>query len=185
MNTKMKTNQICIAAFGIAINIICPFIAAGLRLPIYMDSIGTIFVTSILGFRYGALAGVAGSIISGLTFDIYSLYYFPVQIMTSYMTTLSIKHNFLEGKKIIWGGLVVSLPTALVSAAITAFIFGGITSSGSSYIVALLRSIGLSLTMSCILVQILTEYLDKTMAVVLTKVVLKKGASVLNYGKIQ
>lgn len=185
MNSKIKTNQICIAAFGTAINIICPFIAATLKLPIYMDSIGTIFVTSILGFKYGAIAGAAGSIISGLTFDIYSLYYFPVQIITAYMTNLSFKNNFLNGRKILWGGLVVSLPTALASSVITAFVFGGITSSGSSYIVALLRSAGLSLTMSCILVQIITEYLDKTMAVVLTKAVLKKGAGVLNYGKIQ
>ena len=185
MNSRVKTKRICIAAFGMAINIICPFIAAGLRLPIYMDSIGTIFVTTILGFKYGALAGVAGSLISGFTFDIYSLYYFPVQIITAYMTELSMKNNFLNGKKIIFGGLIVSFPTAIVSSVITAFVFGGITSSGSSYIVALLRSVGLSLTASCVLVQIFTEYLDKTMAVVITKVVLKKGAGVLNYGKIQ
>ena len=54
---------------GIAINIIGAFIALGLRLPIYLDSVGTIFIACVLGPKYAVATGVLGSLVSGMTFD--------------------------------------------------------------------------------------------------------------------
>ena len=53
MNTKkMTTYKICIIAFAICINFIGGQIALFLKLPIYLDSIGTIFVAATLGPFY-------------------------------------------------------------------------------------------------------------------------------------
>ena len=81
--------------------------------------------------------------------------------------------KWLEGIRLPMGSLAVSLPTSIASAAITAFLFGGITSSGSSYLVVLMSNLGMNLTLSCFLVQVLTDYADKLVAVLLVSAALK------------
>ena len=99
------------------------------------------------------------------SFDIYSLYYAPVQILTGLMAGWMFRTKWLRGYRLPIGGLALSLPTSIASAAITAFLFGGITSSGSSYLVVLMSKLGMNLTLSCFLVQVLTDYADKLIAV--------------------
>lgn len=174
MSNKTKIFKLCLTALGILINIVAPFIAMSFKLPIYMDSIGTVLVAAILGARYGILTGVLGSLISGVTFDIYSLYYFPVQILTATMTSYVFKHEHLL-KHTCLSGFLISFPTALASSLVTAFVFKGLTPSGSTYIIYGLAGMGLNLTLSCFIGQIFTEYCDKLLALIIAKNVIKKG----------
>ena len=82
MNKTVNVKNITLVGMGIAINIVGAFIALGLRLPIYLDSVGTIFIACVLGPKYAVATGVLGSLVSGMTFDVYSLYFAPVQIST-------------------------------------------------------------------------------------------------------
>ncbi|MBH9787394.1 ECF transporter S component, partial [Clostridioides difficile] len=50
---------------------------------------------------------------------------------------------------------------------ISAFLFGGMTSSGSSYIVQILKVLGLGDVFSVFVTQVFTDYGDKLLAVVL------------------
>ena len=175
MNTERKFTVVkqCMIAIGIVINIVGAFLALNLRLPVYLDSIGTVLVSGLLGPVYGMVTGVLGSLISGITFDIYSLYYAPVQLFTGLMAGLVFRTVWLKGWRLPIGSLAVSLPTSVVSAMITAFLFGGITSSGSSYLVVLMNNLGMNLTLSCFLVQVLTDYGDKLIAVILVTATLR------------
>lgn len=170
---NFTTLKQCMVALGIVLNIVGAFIALNLRLPVYLDSIGTVLSGALLGPVYGVATGVLGSFISGITFDVYSLYYAPVQILTGLMAGWMFRTKWLRGYRLPIGGLALSLPTSIASAAITAFLFGGITSSGSSYLVVLMSKLGMNLTLSCFLVQVLTDYADKLIAVLLVAVVLK------------
>lgn len=157
--------KISIVGFGIALNIVGAFIALNLRIPIYMDSIGTIMAAALLGPLYGVLTGLCGSIVSGVSFDIYSLYFAPVQIFTGLLSGLMFKAGFMKKFKMPIGVLAVSIFSSLVGAIIAAFLFGGITSSGSSYIVAVLSNLGVNKVISVFIVQFLTDYADKFIAV--------------------
>lgn len=57
MNTERKFTVVkqCMIAIGIVINIVGAFLALNLRLPVYLDSIGTVLVSGLLGpgLRYG------------------------------------------------------------------------------------------------------------------------------------
>ena len=170
---NFTTLKQCMVALGIVLNIVGAFIALNLRLPVYLDSIGTVLSGALLGPVYGVATGVLGSFISGITFDIYSLYYAPVQILTGLMAGWMFRTKWLRGYRLPIGGFALSLPTSIASAAITAFLFGGITSSGSSYLVVLMSKLGMNLTLSCFLVQVLTDYADKLIAVLLVAAVLK------------
>ena len=65
----MTTYQISIIALGVVLNVLGALLALTLRLPIYLDSIGTIFIACLLGPKYGVLTGILGSFVSGITFD--------------------------------------------------------------------------------------------------------------------
>lgn len=167
MEKKMDVKKIAIVGLGIALNIVGAFVALMLRLPIYMDSIGTIMVACLLGPRYAILTGVGGSLISGMTFDIYSLYFAPVQISTGLFAGYMYRSGLLSGKKTPLGVFIVTLPTSIISAIIAAKLFGGVTSSGSSYIVQLLKVIGMPDVASVFVTQVVTDYVDKFVAVIL------------------
>lgn len=172
----MKRNQNfllkeCMTAMGIAVNIAGAFIAANLHLPIYMDSIGTILNAALLGPGWAMLTGVLGSLASGVLFDVYSLYYAPVQLITGCLAGLLFKSIWLKGRRMVIGTFFFSLPLSLASAVITAFVFGGITSSGSSFLVQIMTKLGMNLTLSCFVVQVVTDYADKLAAVLIAAAV--------------
>lgn len=173
MNKTVNVKNITLVGMGIALNIVGAFIALNLRLPIYLDSVGTIFIACVLGPKYAVLTGVLGSLVSGMTFDIYSLYFAPVQISTGLLAGLMYNKGFLKGAKTPLGVFLFTLPTSLISAVIAAFLFGGVTSSGSSYIVQILSHFNVPMVVSVFITQVFTDYADKFLAVVLVGLVVK------------
>ncbi len=168
-NTSVK--NIALIGLGISINVVGAFIALNLKLPIYLDSIGTILIAAILGPKYAIVSGFLGSIVSGMTFDIYSLYFAPVQISTGLLAGFMFKKGMLEGKKTVIGTFIFVLPTSIISAMIAAVVFGGVTSSGSAYIVQALEVLSIGNLLSNIfLTQIVTDYADKLLGVTLVKI---------------
>ena len=139
---RVSTYKICIVAFAICINLVGGQIALFLKLPIYLDSIGTVFIASTLGPIYGMLPNVISGLFMGMTVDVYSLYYAPVGI-------------------ILVAALVITLPSTIVSSCITAFLFGGITSSGSTVLVQLLAKTPMGMVGACFVVQFFTDYIDR------------------------
>lgn len=167
MNKKITTSELTLIGLGISLNAIGAFVALNLRLPIYLDSIGTILIACILGPKYAVITGICGSMVSGMTFDVYSFFFMPVQISTGLISGLMYKKGFLKGVKTPLGVLAFSIPTSIISAIIATFVFGGITSSGSSYIVQVLSSLGITQVVSVFITQVLTDYTDKFIGVML------------------
>lgn len=167
MNKNVNVRNISLIGLGIALNIMGAFIALSLRLPIYLDSIGTILIACLLGPKYAVITGICGSLVSGMTFDIYSLYFAPVQISTGLLAGLMYNKGLLEGKKTPLGVLMFTIPTSIISAVIAAYLFGGVTSSGSSYFVQIMRAIGMPDVLSVFVIQVFTDYIDKFAAVAL------------------
>ena len=85
---KISVQKICMIAFAICINFVGGQIALFLKLPIYLDSIGTVFVAAVLGPFYGMLPNLLSGLLMGMTVDIYSLYYAPVGILLGFVTGL-------------------------------------------------------------------------------------------------
>lgn len=172
---KKRTQIQVVIAFGITLNVMGAFIAMTFSIPFYMDSIGTILVAGLLGPKYAILTGILGSITSGMTFDMYSFYYAPVQMSTGFFASILYHSKWLKGKMMPIGSLLVGIPTSLLSAVITACLFNGITSGSSSTFVIVLNHMGIPLILSILLVQVVTDYLDKLMAVYVTNLIIERG----------
>ncbi|MDO5293433.1 MAG: ECF transporter S component [bacterium] len=172
MNRKSTPYKLTIVALAAVINILGGHLALALKLPIYLDSIGTVLVAAILGPVYGIIPGLLSGLITGVTGDIYSIYFAPVQIVTGIMAGMLFRTKWVKGKRMPLGVLAITVPGTLVSASISAILFGGVTSSGSSVIVFVLRKLGVSMTASVFAVQIITDYVDRFLAVALVAVIL-------------
>ena len=169
---KISVHKITLIALAIVINIVGSYIALGLHLPIYLDSMGTIMTAILLGPFYGLFPGVLSALITGMTSDIYALYYMPVGIVLGVMTGFVFQKN--KSNKLFVKSFCISVPASLISACITANLFGGITSSGSTMLVQLLAKTPLGLMLSCLIVQFFTDYFDRLLSLWLVFSVIKK-----------
>lgn len=169
---KINVHKITLIALAIVINIVGSYIALVLHLPIYLDSMGTIMTAILLGPFYGLFPGVLSALVTGMTSDIYAFYYMPVGIVLGIVTGFVFQKN--KSNKLFVKSFCISVPASLISACITANLFGGITSSGSTMLVQLLAKTPLGLTLSCLIVQFFTDYFDRLLSLWLVFLVIKK-----------
>jgi energy-coupling factor transport system substrate-specific component len=163
----ISVRKMCVIALAIVLNVIGGQIALLFHLPIYLDSMGTIMIAMLYGPVYGMLPPLLYGLVMGFTLDIYSLYFMPVGLMLGLMTGLVSRYFSLKNWRMIPGAMLITIPGTIVSSIITAVLFGGITSSGSTVIVQVLNKAGLGLTASVFIVQILTDYLDRLLSLVI------------------
>lgn len=166
MNKKISVFHLCLIAFAICINIVGGQIALALRLPIYLDSMGTFFIAAICGPVYGMIPNALSGVVMWMLGDIYALAYAPVGMILGFLTGLIWQKKKKGLAWLVFAAFVVTVPTSIVSAIITAKLFGGITSSGSSVIVQLLKK-PLGLTMACFVVQLITDFVDRVIGLFL------------------
>ncbi|HGD0159209.1 TPA: ECF transporter S component [Streptococcus agalactiae] len=164
--TKSPARLISFISIAIAINLVGANLALFLRLPTYLDTIGTLLIAVILGPWYAASTAFLSALINWMTTDIFSLYYSPVAIVVAIITGILIKRN-CKPSSLLWKSLIISLPGTIIASVITVILFKGITSSGSSIIAQFLHGIGLDMTSSLILVQVGTDYMDRLISLIL------------------
>ena len=120
----------CFLALAAVLNIAGANIALLLRIPLYLDTLGTFLSAMLFGPFYGMIPGLLSGLLTGFTTDIYSLFYLPVQLVTALAAGFLFTRNLFKTGKylILLYAVAVTVPGTIVSASITAFLFGGITS---------------------------------------------------------
>lgn len=172
MTKQFSAQKIALIALFIVINIVGGHLALYTRLPVYLDTIGTLLGSAFFGPIGGVITGVLTALINGATGDLFSIYYMPSQITVALMAGLVYKKfKPTDIKNIWWLALVISLPATIVSTIITVMLFHGITSSGSSMIVQVLHSMGINEVVAVFLVQVGTDYLDRLIGVYVVAIV--------------
>ncbi|MVB10845.1 hypothetical protein CAFE_15430 [Caprobacter fermentans] len=171
---RVSTIKITITALCAVINIVGAYIALTLRLPIYLDSIGTILSSALFGPALGGLTACISGIFSGVTSDVYSLYFIPAGMITGLISGFLFRTSWFRKWKLPLAVLFLTVPGTIVSSCITAFVFAGVTSSGSSALVQILHQIGFSMVVSAFIVQILMDYLDRLITVVIVSSLLSR-----------
>lgn len=158
---KGSTNNLMFMSLAIVINFIGCTLALILRLPVYLDSIGTIFAAITMGPVGGCVVGALTALINGFTMDPVSLYFIPTQVILGLMAGIFFNKMQLKGLKATGAVFLMGTVIAMVSSLIVVWVFGGVTSSGSSLIVALLKNLGVDLWVSVFVTQVVTDVLDK------------------------
>ncbi|AFS39889.1 ECF transporter S component [Leuconostoc gelidum] len=172
MTKHVSAQKIALIALFIVINIVGGHLALYARLPIYLDTIGTLLGSAFFGPIGGLFTGILTALVNGTTGDLFSIYFMPSQIATALISGFVYKKiKPTDFQNIWWVALIISIPATIISTIITVILFHGITSSGSSMIVQVLNGFGLSQSISVFLVQVGTDYLDRVIGVYVVAIV--------------
>jgi energy-coupling factor transport system substrate-specific component len=162
IKSNFNTQTWVLIPIAIAINIAVGQIVLVLKLPVFLDSIGTVMVAVLCGPWAGALTGALSNVIWGIAIDPGAFPWWPVAAMIGYMAGRMAQWGFFKSWwKVVVTGFVVALTAAIVSTPIAVYLFGGITASGSSFITAYLLQTGQGIWSAVMSTSFLTEPVDK------------------------
>lgn len=162
LKKDFSTMTLVLIPVAIAINVVIGEIVALLKLPVYLDSIGTVLVGVLAGPWAGALTGTLSNIIWGLIIDPNAFPWFPVAFFIGLVAGICAGYGlFKSWWKVVITGFLIALAAAIVSTPIAVYLYGGITASGSSFITAYLLATGRGLIESVLSTNFLVEPLDK------------------------
>ncbi|MDR1540512.1 MAG: ECF transporter S component [Clostridiales bacterium] len=127
---------ILIIPIAVAVNFVGGQLASLLKLPMYLDCIGTIFTAMLCGPWVGALAGGLTNVVTGIANPI-SFAFIPVNIATGLVAGFLARANmFSNWWKWLVSMVILAASSIIVTAPIVILVFGGITGSGPSMVVA-------------------------------------------------
>jgi energy-coupling factor transport system substrate-specific component len=166
--------RLALIPLGIGINIGIGALAYALKLPVYLDAIGTVLITIMLGWQAGIITGVLGFIITSIFINPIAIWFIGTQaVIAIYTHLLSKRGAFSNILKTIFTGIGLGIIAAIVSAPIIVYLFGGVTGNGPSLIVAYLVASGKTILKSVLLSGISVEPIDKTIQCLLALFILK------------
>ncbi len=177
------TPRLILIALGAALNFSIGTIVYLVKLPIYLDSIGTILIALLLApdrmaaFLCAWAASWASLAVSGLVNPFlpwFAMTDVAIALVTA-LFTVSVAKTFRERPlrtgaftaQVILCGLVTGVVSAVVSVPVVVYLFGGVTGSGSAFVVAFFLKTGQHLMSAAMLSGLVNDPLDKVLQVLL------------------
>ncbi len=151
---------------AIAINIAVGQLIYTLKIPLYLDSIGTVLVGVLAGPWAGALTGLLSNLIWGLS-GLNPTYapFAAAAAAIGLLAGLFAEMGWLRAWwKVVLAGLITGLVAAVISAPIAAYVFGGVTGAGTDVVVAIFRSFGFGVLPSSFAQGVSSDPLDKAVS---------------------
>jgi energy-coupling factor transport system substrate-specific component len=177
------TPRLILIALGAALNCSIGTIVYLVKLPIYLDSIGTILIALLLApdrmaaFICAWAAGWVGLAVSGLInpflpwFALTDTAIAAVAALVIVPAATIFRARPLSRESfaltVALCGIVMGIVSAVVSAPVVVYLFGGITGSGSAFVVALFLKDGLHLMSAAIASGLAADPIDKVLQVLL------------------
>ncbi len=140
-----NTLTLVLIPVALAINVAVGQLVLALKVPLYLDSIGTVLVGALAGPWAGAVTGFLSNVIWTATgWFPQAIAWAGVAAVIGAMAGAFGRAAWLHrwGKAIV-AGLLTGIVAAVLSAPIAAYVFGGVTGSGTDILVAAFRTVGL------------------------------------------
>ena len=147
---QFNTPTLVLMALAIAINIaVGNTVQNVIKLPVYLDSIGTVLVGVLAGPLAGAATGILSNLIWAFTIGPTSVAPFAVVGgIIGFLAGLFGMRGIFSPKRggmgVVWvivGGFLTGVVAAIASAPIAYYVFGGTTGGGTDVLVGIFRGI--------------------------------------------
>ena len=159
MNRNLK---ILIIVVGIGINIIGGTLNSALKLPLFLDTIGTILAAVLLGPWLGALTGLLSNIFSGIFTNPVLIPFAIVNgVIGLIVGFIALKRGYEDYVTPLIIGLVLAVAAPLVGSPIAVYVFGGLTGGGVDILYGILLGTSERVFASAFLARIPTNLVDK------------------------
>ncbi|ALS02026.1 hypothetical protein ATZ33_11715 [Enterococcus silesiacus] len=171
--TNIAILNYLIIPVAVSINVVGYQLSQILRLPILLDSIGTILAGALCGPIIGILTGALTTCINGIINPIVFAYIGTSMIIGLAAGLLSKQHLLSTIPRVIVSALLLSILTTLCSGIVTFYLFGGATGGTGSLLTASLLALGQKLLTSVLSAQLIQELIDKSLSLLMVYTVLK------------
>lgn len=166
---SFSTPVLVLIPVAVGINYVGKLFAQLLKLPLWLDSIGTVIASMLSGPIVGSISGAINNIIYGLTMDPISFVY----ALTSVAIGLTVGIMAYKGRisnlwRAVVVGLVVALVAAVVSTPLNVIFWGGQTGNvWGDALYAYLIAHGVPVWLSSFLDELVVDLPDKVATVII------------------
>jgi len=167
------TPTLVLMAAAIAVNVVAGQLAGNvLRLPLYLDSMGTVLVGVLAGPLAGIVTGVLSNLVWGVTFGAVSS--MPFAVVAGLVGLLAgvfgargvfrASRGPVGGAWVAVAGFATGICAAVVAAPIAYFVFGGTTGGGTDVLVVVFREMTGSVFNAVLLQAGIVDPIDKAVS---------------------
>lgn len=168
LKKDFSTLTLALMAVAIVLNIVLGQLVSLLKLPIFLDSIGTVLVALLAGPWAGGLTGLLTNLIWGLISDPVAAAFAPVAMIIGIVAGLCAKYGlFKKWWQAILSGAIITVALSFVAIPIRVYMFGGVTGSGADFVVAYLLATGKDLFSAVLITVISNNLVDKVVTALL------------------
>lgn len=162
MIRRFSTLTLALIPTAIALDIAGGQLIATLRLPLYLDSLGTVLVGVLAGPLAGALTGALSNVVWGLIASPTAIPFGVTGAVIGLLAGFFARWGWLRRAHLVAiAGLLTGIIAAIVSAPIAAYLFGGVTGGGTDALVALFQSAGANIVQAVLGQGLVSDPIDK------------------------
>lgn len=172
---QFSSQSLALIVIAVAINMIGGQLISMLKLPVFLDSIGTLISAVLLGPLIGMLTGLITNLIWGLLTDPIAAAFAPVAMVIGLVAGWLAKAGWFRTlPKVTLSGVVITLAVTVVAVPIRTALFAGVTGSGADLLVAWMHSMGQNLVESVALTVLGANLVDKILTAVIVWILLRQ-----------
>lgn len=169
-----KTRIMILSGIAIALNIVLGQIASSLKLPIYLDVIGTIFIAAYYGPMYGAITGGLTNLLWGILMNPKNIPFMLVSIAVGVIVGLISRRFGFKPVTAIITGLILSVICPLIGTPIGVWVYGGLSGTGADFLFMWLQKSGQDIFVSSFITKITSNFLDKILCCLIVSLMILK-----------
>lgn len=121
---------------GVSINVVGYQMSQILKLPVFIDQIGTILVSMITGPWVGMVTGLLGNVVNGMIYPTafgYAIVSMLVGFVSGFLSRWRWYSNVVG---VVIGCALLNAVSSVSAAVVTVFMFGGVTGAGTDLLTA-------------------------------------------------
>ena len=164
---KFTTKQLALMGMLISLNVAIGGIVHAVKLPIFLDAIGTIIAVLLLGLWSGVIVGALSFLIAAAVINPVYVWFIGTQVVIAALIYL-LAFRFAAFKslwRVVPTGIALGIVAGVVSAPVIVFVFGGVSGSGRDLLTAGLIATGQQVFDAVVLSGIASEPVDKLLQV--------------------
>ncbi len=173
---SLSTLALALIPRAVALNLALGAIVSALKLPLYLDSVGTILAGALAGPVAGIVTGVLSNLVLGLLVNPVLLAFIPVTVIIGAIAGVAARLGaFRRWWTAAAAGVVIGVAAALSSVPIVIQVYGGLTPTGTGVVTMVLRgAFGLSMQSAAKVASLSTDVIDKPLSCLLVAAILAR-----------
>jgi energy-coupling factor transport system substrate-specific component len=172
---RLDTRSLLLISAAVVINIVASQVISLLKIPLYLDAIGTVIVAMLCGPLAGMIAGGMTVVIAGVIFNPIAIPFTPVSMAIGVTAGLLAR---VGGFRTWWlamlSGALIGVQTTILATPIIVFLFGGVTGNGADFGSVYMLALGASLLKAVGFTNLTFSLVDKSLSALIAFIVVHR-----------